>query len=123
MFLQHYFLSHFHSDHTIGLDWTFAAGTIYCSAVTAALERACATLFGCTFWVGDSTAFVILGAAARLCQGTLTGIMFCCARHQKDGCVFDNVQSKCVTKKSGVKGCRACMGEWFELYRQRGFQT
>ena len=37
MFLQHYFLSHFHSDHTIGLDWTFAAGTIYCSAVTAAL--------------------------------------------------------------------------------------
>lgn len=32
------------------------------------------------------------------CQGVLEGMMLCCARHKDDGCIFDNVQSKCVTK-------------------------
>ncbi len=34
---QHYFLTHFHSDHTIGLRRSFEAGTIFASPVTAAL--------------------------------------------------------------------------------------
>lgn len=33
----HYFLTHYHSDHTIGLGRRFAAGRIYCSPVTARL--------------------------------------------------------------------------------------
>lgn len=32
-----YFLTHCHSDHTIGLGRGFSAGTIYCSAVSARL--------------------------------------------------------------------------------------
>lgn len=35
--VQHYVLTHFHSDHTIGLTRNFSAGTIYCSEATAAL--------------------------------------------------------------------------------------
>jgi len=34
---KHYFLTHFHSDHTTGLHAGFDVGTIYCSAVTAEL--------------------------------------------------------------------------------------
>ncbi len=34
---KHYFLTHFHSDHTTGLHASFDIGTIYCSAVTAEL--------------------------------------------------------------------------------------
>ncbi|KAK9918001.1 hypothetical protein WJX75_000449 [Coccomyxa subellipsoidea] len=34
---KHYWLTHYHSDHTTGLTTTFSAGTIYCSAVTANL--------------------------------------------------------------------------------------
>eukprot|EP01051_Picozoa_sp_SAG22_P012319 SAG22_NODE_1269_length_4943_cov_2.834434_1_plen_905_part_00 len=34
---QHYFLTHFHSDHTVGLHAGFDVGTIYCSTVTAEL--------------------------------------------------------------------------------------
>eukprot|EP00775_Hariotina_reticulata_P012755 gene12755-12884_t len=34
---SHYFLTHCHSDHTIGLGRDFCAGTIYCSAVSARL--------------------------------------------------------------------------------------
>ena len=34
---RHYFLTHFHSDHTAGLHAGFDVGTIYCSAVTAEL--------------------------------------------------------------------------------------
>ena len=28
--------------------------------------------------------------------------------------------SKCLPTKFGTKGCRACMGEWFEQIRQKG---
>ena len=28
---------------------------------------------------------------------------------------------KCLPQKDGSKGCRACMGEWFELQRKKGF--
>jgi DNA cross-link repair 1A protein len=35
--ITNYFLTHYHGDHTVGLDASFRAGTIYCSAVTAAL--------------------------------------------------------------------------------------
>lgn len=31
---SHYFLTHYHSDHTVGLGRRFTAGTIYCSPVT-----------------------------------------------------------------------------------------
>jgi Cft2 family RNA processing exonuclease len=34
---QHYFLTHAHSDHTIGLFKSWRAGTIHCTAVTARL--------------------------------------------------------------------------------------
>lgn len=34
---KHYFLTHFHSDHTIGLGRRFTAGTLYCSPITARL--------------------------------------------------------------------------------------
>eukprot|EP00198_Chlamydomonas_reinhardtii_P013635 XP_001702972.1 predicted protein [Chlamydomonas reinhardtii] len=34
---KHYFLTHAHSDHTIGLRKSFSAGVIYCSHVTARL--------------------------------------------------------------------------------------
>ena len=34
---KHYFLTHFHSDHTTGLHASFDIGTIYCSNVTAEL--------------------------------------------------------------------------------------
>eukprot|EP01023_Acetabularia_acetabulum_P027393 TRINITY_DN2594_c0_g1_i12.p1 TRINITY_DN2594_c0_g1~~TRINITY_DN2594_c0_g1_i12.p1 ORF type:complete len:497 (-),score=25.10 TRINITY_DN2594_c0_g1_i12:333-1667(-) len=34
---KHYFLTHYHSDHTIGITKSFKAGTIYCSEVTAQL--------------------------------------------------------------------------------------
>mmetsp|Transcript_20072 Transcript_20072/g.46767 ORF Transcript_20072/g.46767 Transcript_20072/m.46767 type:complete len:1008 (-) Transcript_20072:4-3027(-) len=36
---KHYFLSHFHSDHTVGLRSSFAEGTIYCSPITGRLLR------------------------------------------------------------------------------------
>ena len=29
--------------------------------------------------------------------------------------------TKCVAKKDGSKGCRSCMGEFFETQRRRGF--
>ena len=29
--------------------------------------------------------------------------------------------TKCETNKDGSKGCRECMGEWFEEVRKRGF--
>jgi len=35
--LSCYFLTHYHGDHTVGLNASFSAGTIYCSPVTAAL--------------------------------------------------------------------------------------
>eukprot|EP00930_Biecheleria_cincta_P083673 TRINITY_DN73202_c0_g1_i1.p1 TRINITY_DN73202_c0_g1~~TRINITY_DN73202_c0_g1_i1.p1 ORF type:complete len:503 (+),score=52.86 TRINITY_DN73202_c0_g1_i1:161-1669(+) len=35
--LQHYVLTHFHSDHTVGLNQKFSSGTIYCTPETAAL--------------------------------------------------------------------------------------
>ncbi|CAJ1459093.1 unnamed protein product [Effrenium voratum] len=35
--VKHYVLTHFHSDHTVGLTRKFDAGTIYCTDVTAAL--------------------------------------------------------------------------------------
>ena len=35
--MQHYVLTHFHSDHTVGLTRKFDSGTIYCTDVTAAL--------------------------------------------------------------------------------------
>ena len=38
---KHYFLSHFHSDHTTGLHASFDVGTVYCSPVTAELIMAC----------------------------------------------------------------------------------
>ncbi|KXZ47402.1 hypothetical protein GPECTOR_35g840 [Gonium pectorale] len=34
---RHYFLTHFHSDHTVGLSRSFRGGIIYCSPVTARL--------------------------------------------------------------------------------------
>ncbi|EFJ50929.1 hypothetical protein VOLCADRAFT_120549, partial [Volvox carteri f. nagariensis] len=34
---SHYFLTHFHSDHTVGLNKSFDGGVIYCSHVTARL--------------------------------------------------------------------------------------
>ncbi|GFR43607.1 hypothetical protein Agub_g4704, partial [Astrephomene gubernaculifera] len=34
---SHYFLTHFHSDHTVGLNRGFKGGVIYCSHVTARL--------------------------------------------------------------------------------------
>ena len=27
---------------------------------------------------------------------------------------------KCIARIAGYKGCRACMGEWFEEIRQKG---
>jgi len=36
-FVRHYFLTHYHSDHTIGLKKSFDRGYIYCSEVTARL--------------------------------------------------------------------------------------
>ncbi|CAE7765455.1 dclre1 [Symbiodinium pilosum] len=35
--VRHYVLTHFHSDHTVGLTRNFECGTIYCTDVTAAL--------------------------------------------------------------------------------------
>eukprot|EP00913_Durusdinium_trenchii_P017261 g16231.t1 len=35
--VKHYVLTHFHSDHTVGLTRGFDSGTIYCTEVTAAL--------------------------------------------------------------------------------------
>eukprot|EP00439_Symbiodinium_sp_Y106_P085167 s548_g27.t2 len=35
--VSHYVLTHFHSDHTVGLTRNFDCGTIYCTDVTAAL--------------------------------------------------------------------------------------
>lgn len=35
--VKHYVLTHFHSDHTVGLTRAFNGGTIYCTDVTAAL--------------------------------------------------------------------------------------
>jgi len=35
--VQHYVLTHFHADHTIGLSRHFSFGTIYCTEATAAL--------------------------------------------------------------------------------------
>ena len=28
---------------------------------------------------------------------------------------------KCLRQKDGTKGCRGCMGDWFELQRKKGF--
>ena len=28
---------------------------------------------------------------------------------------------KCIAQKDGTKGCRGCMGDWFELQRKKGF--
>ena len=30
---------------------------------------------------------------------------------------------KCLLQKDGSKGCRGCMGEYFELQRKKGFQA
>ncbi|GAQ83770.1 putative DNA repair metallo-beta-lactamase family protein [Klebsormidium nitens] len=38
---RRYFLTHFHSDHTIGLYRSFNSGTIFCSRITAALLINC----------------------------------------------------------------------------------
>ena len=38
--VQHYFLTHAHSDHTCGLNSSFDVGTIYCSALTGRVLRA-----------------------------------------------------------------------------------
>jgi ribonuclease BN (tRNA processing enzyme) len=44
-----YFLTHYHSDHTVGLIRRFTAGTIYCSPVTCVLVGPSGGLAGCGF--------------------------------------------------------------------------
>ena len=31
--------------------------------------------------------------------------------------------TKCIATKKGTKGCRACMGEWFEMIRQKNMRS
>ena len=38
-FVRHYFLTHMHSDHTVGLKKSFNQGLIYCSEAAANLLR------------------------------------------------------------------------------------